>query len=233
MQHPVARIFSPTKGGRIATANRYELNQRAQAMADTRQRITRATVELHQTLGPARTSVSEIARRAGVDRVTVYRHFPDDAALLAACSADFRARNPLPDIARWSTLTDPRQRLRRGLRDLYGYYEQTGPMLANVIRDAEHMPALRAAGAPRRQWLARAEEQLAQGRQGNPRQIRHAIAIALDFCTWRTLTGQRGLTRSQAIRLMLAMVDGAAQPMTTPAANASAATRGCGVSNAV
>jgi AcrR family transcriptional regulator len=177
-------------------------------MADTRRRTTRAAVELHQTLGPARTSVSEIARRAGVDRVTVYRHFPDDAALFATCSSDFRARNPLPGIASWSRLADPRQRLRRALRDLYGYYQQSGPMLANVIRDAEHMPALRAAGAPRRQWLAQAEEQLAQNWQGNTRQIRHAIAIALDFHTWQTLTHQRGLNRNQVIRLMLAMVEG-------------------------
>jgi len=216
MQHCVARTFSAAEEAGIATANRYELNQRAQAMADTRRRITRATVELHQTLGPARTSVSEIARRAGVDRVTVYRHFPDDAALFAACSTDFSARNPLPDITSWSKLADPRQRLRRGLRDLYSYYEQTGPMLANVIRDAEHMPALRAAGAPRRQWLAQAEEQLAQGWQGNARQIRHAIAIALDFHTWQTLTRQRGLTRSQGIRLMLAMVEGAGCNSRTP-----------------
>ena len=198
-------------------------------MADTRRRITRAAVELHQTLGPARTSVSEIARRADVDRVTVYRHFPDDAALFAACSADFRARHPLPGIASWSTLADPRQRLRRGLRDLYSYYEQTEPMLANVIRDAEHMPALRAVGAPRRQWLAQAEEQLTRGWHGNPRQIRDAIAIALDFHTWQTLTHQRGLTRDQSIRLMLAMVDGAAPRTPTPTANASTATRGCGV----
>ena len=212
MQRYVARTFQPPRRSGIATAKRYELNQRAQAMADTRRRITRATVELHQTLGPARTSVSEIARRAGVDRVTVYRHFPDDAALFAACSSDFRARNPLPGIGRWSKLTDPRQRLRCALRDLYGYYEQTEPMLANVIRDAGHMPALRAAGAPRRQWLAQAEQQLAQGWQGNPRQIRHAIAITLDFHTWQTLTRQRGLSRNQAIRLMLAMVEGAADP---------------------
>jgi len=209
VQHYVARTFQRPRRSGITTTKRYELNQRAQAMADTRRRITRATVELHQTLGPARTSVSEIARRAGVDRVTVYRHFPDDAALFAACSSDFRARNPLPDIARWSKLADPRQRLRRALRDLYGYYEQTEPMLANVIRDAGHMPALRAAGAPRRQWLAQAEEQLAQGWQGSARQMRHAIAIALDFHTWQTLTRQRGLSRNQAIRLMLAMVEGA------------------------
>lgn len=216
MQHYVARTFQRPRRSGIATAKRYELNQRAQAMADTRRRITRATVELHQTLGPARTSVSEIARRAGVDRVTVYRHFPDDAALFAACSSDFRARNPLPDIARWSKLADPLQRLRRALRDLYSYYEQTEPMLANVIRDAGHMPALRAAGAPRRQWLAQAEQQLAQGWQGNARQIRHAIAIALDFHTWQILVRQRGLSRSQVIRLMLAMVEGAGCNSRTP-----------------
>ena len=216
MQHYVARTFRRPRRSGIATAKRYQLNQRAQAMADTRRRITRATVELHQTLGPARTSVSEIARQAGVDRVTVYRHFPDDAALFAACSADFRARNPLPDTASWSKLADPRQRLRRALRDLYGYYGHTEPMLANVIRDAGHMPALRAAGAPRRQWLAQAEEQLARGWQGNARQIRHAIAVAIDFHTWQTLTHQRDLSRNQAIQLMLAMVEGAGCNSRTP-----------------
>ena len=83
-------------------------------------------------------------------------------------------------------------------------------MLANVIRDAEHMPALRAVGAPRRRWLAQAEEQLAKGWQGNPREIRHAIAIALDFHTWQTLMRQQGLTPNQRIQLMLAMVEGVA-----------------------
>jgi hypothetical protein len=81
-------------------------------------------------------------------------------------------------------------------------------MLANVICDAEHMPALRAVGAPRRRWFAQAEEQLAQGWQGNPREIRHAIAIALDFHTWQTLMRRRGLTPNQGIQLMLAMVEG-------------------------
>gem|GEM_PF-6502783 len=79
-----------------------------------------------------------------------------------------------------------------------------------MICNAEHMPVLRAVGAPRRRWLAQAEEQLAQGWQGNPREIRHAIAIALDFHTWQTLMRQRGLTPNQGIQLMLAMVEGGA-----------------------
>ena len=179
-------------------------------MERTRRRITTAAVELHQSIGPAQTSVSEIARRAGVDRVTVYRHFPDDVALFGACSAEFAARNPLPEIAGWSDIADPRERLRRALQALYGYYERTEAMLSHVLRDAENMPALRQVGAPRRQWLAQVEERLAQGWDGNASQARHAIALALDFQTWQTLVGKRRLNSDQAIALTLAMVDGAA-----------------------
>lgn len=186
------------------------LKERAEAMECTRRRITSAAVELHQSVGPAQTSVTEIARRAGVDRVTVYRHFPDDAALFRACSADFAGRNPAPDAAEWTGITDPRERLRGALRALYGYYEQTEPMLSNVLRDAETMPALRAAVADRSQWLAQVEERLAEDWDGNVGQVRHAVAIAAGFRTWQMLVRQRRLNLDEAIRLMLAMVQGAA-----------------------
>ena len=179
-------------------------------MERTRRRITAATAELHQSIGPAQTSVSEIARRAGVDRVTVYRHFPDEVALFGAFSAEFAARNPLPEIAGWSDIADPRERLRGALQALYGYYERTQAMLSHVLRDAEKMPVLRQVGAPRAQWLAQVEERLAQGWDGNASQARHAIALALDFRTWQTLVGKRGLNSDQAVALTLAMVDGAA-----------------------
>lgn len=194
----------------MAKTKTYELKQRAEAMDRTRRRITEAAVELHQSIGPAQTTVSEIARRAGVDRVTVYRHFPDNAALFRACSADFAASNPLPDPAQWAEIVEPRERLHAALRALYDYYEHTEAMLANVLRDAENMPALRAVGARRREWLAQVEEQLAQDWDGNTRQARHAIALALDFRTWQTLVRKRSLSSKQAIGLMLAMVNGAA-----------------------
>jgi AcrR family transcriptional regulator len=186
------------------------LKERAEAMERTRRRITAAAVELHQSIGPAQTSVSEIARRAGVDRVTVYRHFPDDAALFRACSADFAARNPLPGDAEWADVPDPGERLRWALRALYGYYERTEAMLSHVLRDAETIPALREVGAYRRQWLAQAEERLVQDWDGDVGQARHAIALALDFRTWQTLVRKRRLNSDEAIRLMLAMVHGAA-----------------------
>ncbi len=194
----------------MAERKTYELKRRAEAMASTRRRITEATVALHQSVGPARTSVSEIARRAGVDRVTVYRHFPDEAALFRSCAQHYAARNPLPDPAQWTELADPRERLRRALAAVYGYYERNEALLANVTRDAEHMPAVRAAGAYRRQWLADVEQGLAQGWDGNIEQVGHAVALAIDFRSWQTLVRKRGLSTRQAIGIMLAMVRGAA-----------------------
>lgn len=194
----------------MAERKTYELKRRAEAMASTRRRITEATVALHQSVGPARTTVSEIARRAGVDRVTVYRHFPDEAALFRSCAQHYAARNPLPDPAQWTELADPRERLRRALAAVYGYYDRNEALLANVTRDAEHMPAVRAAGAYRRQWLADVEQGLAQGWDGDIEQVAHAVALAIDFRSWQTLVRKRGLSTRQAIGIMLAMVRGAA-----------------------
>lgn len=194
----------------MADRKPYELKRRADAMAATRRRITEAAVALHESVGPARTSVSEIARRAGVDRVTVYRHFPDEAVLFRACSQHYAASHPLPDPAQWAELADARERLRSALAAIYGYYERIETLLANVTRDAEHMPAVRAAGAYRRQWLAEVEQGLAKGWEGNLQQVGHAIGLALDFRTWQTLVRKRGLSTRQAIRLMLAMVGGVA-----------------------
>ena len=147
----------------IPTKRKYELKQRAAEMAETRLRITEAAVELHGTIGPARTTVSAIAERAGVQRHTVYRHFPTDADLFGACSAHYAAANPLPDQAPWRAIGDPRQRLARALDDLYAYYERTEPMFSKVLRDAELVDALPPVLVPRRAYLAEAAEILAAG----------------------------------------------------------------------
>src|SRR5437763_2085070 len=117
-------------------ARKYELKQRAEQVEETRRRIVEATVALHLTRGPAATPIAEIARRAGVQRRTVYNHFPDDAALFAACSAHWRALHPAADPAGWTDL-------RQGLRELYVWYRETEAMTANALRDAEVLPALR------------------------------------------------------------------------------------------
>ena len=122
---------------------KYELKQRADEMAATRLRITEAAVELHGTVGPARTTLSAIAKRAGVQRHTVYRHFPTEADLFGACSSHYFTTNPWPDLKPWRKIDDPQQRLAQALDELYTYYERTEPMFSNVLRDAELVQALR------------------------------------------------------------------------------------------
>ena len=124
------------------TTRRYELKKRAADMAETKRRITEAAFELHGTVGPARTTVSAIAKLAGVQRHTVYRYFPTETDLFAACSAHFRDENPYPDVEAWSAVSDPGERLERALDELYAYYERTAPMYNNILRDAELVEAV-------------------------------------------------------------------------------------------
>ena len=110
-------------------------------MDRTRQRITGRAVELHGTIGPAATTMSGVAELAGVTRATLYRHFANEDALFTACSADWLAANPRPDLARWAAIEDPGLRLRSALDELYAWYRSTEAMRANVLRDIDSMPA--------------------------------------------------------------------------------------------
>src|SRR3990172_7696259 len=142
---------------------KYELKKRAEEMAETRRRITEAAVGLHGTVGPARTTLSAVAKRAGVQRHTVYRHFPTEADLFGACSAHYFTANPWPDLEPWRTISDPHQRLARALDELYAYYERTEPTFTNVLRDAELVDAVRPTLLPLQAYLAEAAEILAAG----------------------------------------------------------------------
>src|SRR5439155_24092294 len=134
-------------------ARKYELKRRAERQEETRRRIVEAAVELHRTKGPARTTLSDVARRAGVQRHTLYRHFPDERALGVACSGHFYQLNPFPDPAAWKTIADPEERLRVGLGELYGYFERTEDMLTCIVRDSEIHPPTRELAKLRRGQL--------------------------------------------------------------------------------
>src|ERR1700730_5248840 len=121
----------------------YRKKRRAELEEATRRRITESAVELHGTLGPSRTSLSAVAEHAGVRRSTLYRHFPDEAALFAACSAHWNASNPTPDLAHWTAIDDPSERLRVGLQELYAYYRRTERMMDNLLRDEETISAVK------------------------------------------------------------------------------------------
>jgi AcrR family transcriptional regulator len=190
---------------------KYELKKRAEQMAETHRRITEAAIELHGTVGPSRTTLSAVAHRAGVERRTLYRHFPTEADLFAACSAHYFNANPWPDPAAWRAIRDPRQRLERALDELYAYYERTEPMFSNVLRDAELVDFARDAVAPLEAYLEEAAEILTIGRRARGRRrqlLRGAVRHALAFPTWRSLA-TNGIGRSDAAKLVTALVEAA------------------------
>ncbi len=188
----------------------YEMRKRAETMAATRQRITEAAMELHGTVGPARTTITAVAERAGVQRHTVYRHFPTEDDLFAACSGHYLATNPLPDVDEWSAIADPEQRLAHALEELYGFYERTEAMFSNILRDEELVPSVAPALLPVRESLERAANALAAGwpqaRGGRRRVVAAAARHVVDFHTWHSLARGGGVSRSQAVELASAMV---------------------------
>lgn len=193
------------------------MTRRAEAEQRTRLRITESTVELHETLGPARTSISAVAERAGVRRSTVYRHFPNEVSLFSACTTHWRAANPFPDVDRWSTVDDPDVRLRGALRELYAYYRRTERMMSNILRDEATMPIVKRMLAGYRDYLTAARYALMSGiatRGPARRRVRAAIGHALTFGTWHSLAREQELTDPWAADLMCRLVREAA---TSPA----------------
>ena len=194
------------------TARRpYRKRKRADSEQRTRQRITEAAVALHQTVGPARTSVKAVSERAGVDRATVYRHFPDEQALFDACTAHYYARHPMPDPSEWRTITQPDVRLRAALADLYAWFADTEQMLTPGTRDLDSVPA----GA-REAFLGyfnavRAALLTGRAERGRARaRVSAAIGHAISFPTWRSLVREQQLSADDAVELMIAMVNAAA-----------------------
>lgn len=188
---------------------KYELKRRAERQAETRRRIVEAAVGLHETVGPARATISAIAERAGVQRLTVYRHFPDERALFAACTGHYLSANPPPDPEPWAGISDPEARLRRALTEVYAYYERTEPMFSSSVRDAPLKPVVFEVLAPFFEHWERMRDVLAVGwrTRGKRRELLlAAIGHALDFEAWRSLVREQGLDDEKAIELMVGMV---------------------------
>src|SRR3954464_2297245 len=137
---PVNIHGTPMSAETPPTRRRYEKKARAAQEAAPRLRVIDATLALHGTVGPARTTISAIAERAGVRRATVYRHFPDERALFLGCSGAWQERHPVPDPALWATIADPAERVEAALGALYEWYEEAAPMLSAVSRDADAVP---------------------------------------------------------------------------------------------
>jgi len=199
----------------LLPADETRRRSRAEHIAETRRRIVEAAVDLHTSVGPPRTTVSAVAERAGVQRHTVYAHFPELADLFAACSGLWAARNPFPDVARWAGIGDPFERVTVALEETYAYWERTDADLAVLLPGSERLPEM---AEPLRRWregLREAAEVLAAGRPAGGRagtRVRAALLHALQIDTWRSLVLLGGLTRAEAVEMMAAFVEAAGDP---------------------
>jgi AcrR family transcriptional regulator len=197
---------------------RYQLRKRADAMKDTRRRITEAAFELHGSVGPARTTISAVAERAGVQRQTVYRHFPTEDDLFTACSGHFAETHPRPDVDAWRAIADPEERVETALDELYSYYEGTEAMYTNLLRDETLVAGVGARLPHFRAYLDGAASALAAG--WDVRGKRRAMLVAaarhaVDFHTWRSLARDGGVRRPGVVELASAMVSRATRPTTS------------------
>lgn len=182
----------------------YVKSKRAANQAETRQRIVEAAVALHGEIGPASTTISMIAERAGVQRHTIYAHFPDDRSMLMACSGQHLEHHPIPSPEFWASEADPAARLTMALAALYAWFADTEAMTAGVLRDAEVHPVLREVsdlrfGVP----LAAIHASLSGGLSGKGKA---ALWLALSFHTWRTLARDAHLAQKAAVALMVRTV---------------------------
>jgi AcrR family transcriptional regulator len=190
------------------------MTRRAELEAETRRRITESAVALHQEIGPAQTSITAIAERAGVRRSTVYRHFADEEALFDACSSHFRSLNPPPDLGAWSAIADPAARTETALGELYAFYGRTHGMYESLFRDETLVPSVHRRLRDFHGYLRAAEDALMTGRVlrgGLARRTRAAIGHALTFATWRSLVQEQRLTADEAVSLMSELVRNASR----------------------
>jgi AcrR family transcriptional regulator len=186
------------------------MGQRRDTMEATRDRIAVAAFELHREVGPAQTTISAIAERAGVERQTVYRHFPDLVGLLRACTEHGMKVTGLPNPEPWTVITDPFDRLGHALREMYRYYRSNEQLIANILRDLPVMPELARGSQSYQDHMGRiwqtilAPWQRLRGARGE--RVRALAGTALEFGTWQGLARRYGLTDEAAAETMVAAV---------------------------
>jgi AcrR family transcriptional regulator len=188
---------------------KYEMKRRAERQKETHRRITEAAVELHQTVGPARTTISAIAEKAGVQRHTYYNHFPELKDLYQACMGHYLKQNPLPEPPFWADVADAEERLRVALSEVYAYYCRNEAMVSNVLRDAALDPVAQETMVSFYQYWEAMRDALTDAFEASGERheaLLGAIALALDFQTWRTLVRQQELSQDRAVELMVGMV---------------------------
>lgn len=177
------------------------MGKRADQQAQTRQRIVEAAVDLHATVGPAQTTVTMVADRAGVQRHTFYKHFPDERSLLMACSGLAAERDPMPEAEPWRAIGDLEARLRTALSEVYAWFGRNAGLMACVTRDAQGHALTREVADLRRAPVIAAYAEVLAGNCG-PLGLA-VLRLALDFPTWSALVRDGGLDQEGAVTAMV------------------------------
>lgn len=189
-------------------ARSYNLKKRAESQAETRQRIVEAAVELHSTVGPLATTLSMIAEKAGVQRHTLYAHFPDERSIFMACSGLAHERDPIPTADAWRGVAGQVERLTTALGNIYGWYGRNASLLSNVMRDVERHPMVQEIQKTRARPVVKDWHEVL-GAELNTKQ-RALLHLALSFYTWRALVQEAGLEQTAAVEAMVEIIEGAA-----------------------
>jgi AcrR family transcriptional regulator len=192
----------------------YRLSARAESQAETRRRIVEAAIALHEKLGPAQTPLTAIAERAGVTRLTLYRHFPDEAAILAACTAHWGAQHPFPEAAIWNGIEDPAERAAAALRAHYEYYAGTRRMWFVAYRDVAAVKPIQPVLAHVDAHLTELADALAapfRTKGGVRRHLAVTLRHALAYATWSSLEA-RGLDTRAKVALVARWLEGVRSP---------------------
>lgn len=188
---------------------KYNKTRRAEQQDETRARIVEATVALHEQLGPANTSIKAIAEKAGVQRLTVYRHFPDDASLLKACTAHYLGQHPPPNMADWAGIKDAGEKTRAALLAFYSYYRGTEGMWGVAYRDIEKVKAMQAPMAQFQAYLDQVRDDLVASWKSRPvdkKSLAITLRHGLRFTTWASLKNDN-LTDRKITELVMGWIN--------------------------
>lgn len=190
-----------------AASRPYRMRKRAEHVNETRQRIVEATVRLHTTVGPANTTIAGIADEAGVTRVTVYRHFPDEEELYTACVGHWGMLHPPPDPQAWRAISGLVQRAEHALDELYRWYRGNGEDLFRFERDVGAMPpsqqeAMRASRETMTESLVVGSDVRGHAR----RRLRAVAGHVISYWTWRSLAIDQGLDHDDVVAVALGFV---------------------------
>ena len=188
---------------------KYKKTRRAEQQEQTRDRIVEATVALHEELGPANTSIKAVAERAGVQRLTVYRYFPDDVSLYQACTSHWLSLNPPPDSSGWSGIEMAEEQTTTALLEFFKYYRRTESMWTGAYRDVEDIAALKKGMDGFEAYIDEACYALVKAwklRGKRKQQLSLTVRHALRFATWRLLK-QEKLNDKQITELVMSWLD--------------------------